>query len=137
MKKKALTDAEAINGYIEDFSFNPNWKKQRAVCGYEHCIELMPLYGFTRKQAIEDNKRSKECLKKGIFKSGKKIDKFMVNLMKKEVKDFNSLDYPITVDTSKSCPIFGHNCPGNLEMVQKCARQQNNISEERFNNSDN
>ena len=43
MKNRKLTDVEARSGYTKDFSFNPNWKEQKAICGYEHCIELMPL----------------------------------------------------------------------------------------------
>lgn len=66
---RKLTDAEAKSGYTPDFGFNPNWKRQKAICGYEHCIELMSISEET---------------------------------------------------TKKSCPIFGHDCPGGKEMVKKC-----------------
>ena len=66
---KKLSNSEAKNGYIPYFGFNPKWREQKAICGYEHCIELMPLQTETNKN---------------------------------------------------SCHIFGHNCPGGAEMVQKC-----------------
>jgi len=75
-----ITDEEAINGYVKDFSFNPNWKKQKALCGYEHCIELMPL----------------------------------------------------TKRTNKSCKVFGHNCPGGKEIVDKCNKTLYDIPKVRF-----
>ena len=48
---RKLTDAEARSGYVKEFGFNSNWKKQKAICGYEHCIELMPHSG--RKKSKE------------------------------------------------------------------------------------
>ena len=47
---RKLTDAEARSGYIKEFGFNPNWKKQQCICGYEHCIELMPHEGRPRSK---------------------------------------------------------------------------------------
>ncbi|KKK95099.1 hypothetical protein LCGC14_2676210 [marine sediment metagenome] len=41
--KRKLKPEESRSGYINDFSFNPDWEKHKAICGYEHCIELMPL----------------------------------------------------------------------------------------------
>ena len=79
--KKKMTPTEARSGYHKDFSFNPDWKKHKSVCGYEHCIELMPL----------KNPRNK-----------------------------------------KSCPVFGHNCPGGKEMVSKCQMTINDIGKERM-----
>ena len=38
---RKLTDVEARSGYIEEFGFNKDWREQQAICGYEHCIELM------------------------------------------------------------------------------------------------
>jgi hypothetical protein len=76
-----FTDAEARSGYIKDFSFNPDWKEQKCTCGYEHCIELMPL---TKSM------------------------------------------------TKKSCKIFGHNCPGGSEMVEKCGKTIYDIPIERI-----
>lgn len=79
--KKKLTDSETRSGYIEDFSFNPYWKEQKAICGYEHCIELMHISIKT---------------------------------------------------TQKSCHIFGHDCPGDKSMAQKCKVSWESISTERF-----
>ena len=80
MTKRKLTAREARSGYTNYFGFNPNWEKQKAICGYEHCIELMPL------------KRN----------------------------------------SKKSCPIFGHDCPGGKEMTQKCKRSIDDIPEEKI-----
>ena len=30
-------------GYVEDFTFNKDYEKMGLCCGYEHCIENMPL----------------------------------------------------------------------------------------------
>ena len=79
--KRKLKPEESRSGYIEDFSFNPDWKEHKAICGYEHCIELMPI--------------------------GEKI-------------------------TNRSCPIFGHNCPGSIGMVSKCNKTIKDIPKERF-----
>ncbi len=38
---RKLTGVEARSGYTKEFGFNKDWKKQGALCGYEHCIELM------------------------------------------------------------------------------------------------
>jgi len=78
---KKLTGKEARSGYTKYFGFNPNWKKQKALCGYEHCIELMYI-GAKR--------------------------------------------------TKKSCPLFGHNCPGGKAMVDKCRKTLEDVPEERF-----
>ena len=77
---RKLTGKEARSGYTKEFGFNKDWKKQNAICGYEHCIELMPLES----------------------------------------------------PSDKSCPIFGHNCPGGKEMVSKCQMEFDKIPKDRF-----
>ena len=130
--KKKLIGAEARSGYIDDFGFNPNWKKQRCICGYEHCIELMPLPGITRREAIDHNNYFKRCLETGILGTGEPLDEHRKKYFEGEIKGFNSLDYPIKVDRSKSCPVFGHNCPGGKAMIAKCNKTIDEIPNYRF-----
>ena len=40
---RELTQQEAKSGYTNYFGFNPHWRKQQCICGYEHCVELMPV----------------------------------------------------------------------------------------------
>lgn len=127
---RKLTGAEARSGYVKEFGFNKDWKKQKAICGYEHCIELMDLPPIPRKEAIEHNNYLKECLKTKVLGDGRPLDKAREKWFKQQVKDFRPETYSIKTDRGKSCLIFGHNCPGGKEMKEKC--KVNKVPEERF-----
>ncbi len=30
-------------GYSDDLTYNSDWQKQKRICGYQHCIERMPV----------------------------------------------------------------------------------------------
>jgi len=37
-------------------------------------------------------------------------------------------------NTELSCPIWGHNCPGGVEMISKCDKKKEDFPKERFMN---
>lgn len=121
-------------GYSKDFSYNKDWKKEKLFCGYEHCIELMPLVPHTtRKEAIEHNGYLKRCLKTGKLADGSPVDKERKKFFKKMIEEFNPFQYPIRVDKCTlrlSCPVFGHNCPGGIEKRKNCKARFPNVCED-------
>ena len=100
-------------GYSRCFEYNEKYLEQNGICGYEHCIENMPLY----------EEESNECIRLGYF----------VKLVKgKGWVRCNQDDEGATPDlnryisefgpSNKSCPIFGHDCPGDKEQVEVCKK---------------
>ena len=97
---------------------NDEWKKriksvckpcwELKYCPYGSLIEQFPLLGPIRSEAIEHNNFLVDQLKKKTY-SG-----WIKKLITKEVKNFNSDEYPIKHNKDaklKSCNIFGHQCP--------------------------
>ena len=79
---------EARSGYHSEFKPNKNWKKQKCICKWEHCIELMPLYEVERRLCKKEPNWNK-------YFTSKKTIKFPGN-----------------------CPVFGHMCPDGIYGVE-------------------
>lgn len=90
----------ATCGYSFCFEPNERWKEQGGMCQYEHCIENMEIY----------EEEGQKCIELGwITKDG--------------YPDINR--YIATYGNSgKSCPIFGHDCPGGEKQVLECVDEE-------------
>jgi hypothetical protein len=84
----------------------PCWELK--YCPYGPLVEIFPLLGPTRKEAIEHNEFLKEQLKKNAY------DPERTKEFKKQIKAFDAKRYPVShsnEEVEKSCSIFGHQCP--------------------------
>lgn len=116
-----------ILGYklnIPDEEILGNWKKYTSnlckpcwelkYCPYGPVVEDFPLFPPTREEAIGHNNYLKECLKTGRLGNGDKLDIVRKKWFKKEVAEFNPMDYPENIPKTlleASCRVFGHVCP--------------------------
>ncbi|MFA6152193.1 MAG: dsDNA nuclease domain-containing protein [Chitinophagaceae bacterium] len=107
-------------GYIPVFKKNHAAHLQFLACGWEHCIEFMPLPPLPRSQRIEHQKFVKEKYEKGEYKdkSTEQLE-FLLSIINKTIPDDTPEEKDLEMEAS-SCPIFGHCCPGGKEQAQEC-----------------
>ncbi len=109
-------------GYIPILKKNNAAHLQFLACGWEHCIELMPLPPIPRSQRIDHQKFVKEKYENGDYndKSPEELE-FLLSIINKEIPDGAPDERDLEMEAS-SCPMFGHCCPGGKEQAQECRK---------------
>jgi hypothetical protein len=90
----------------------PCWEIK--YCPYGPLVEDFPLPPPTLAEAIDHQKYLAGCLKSGLMGNGKKLDKERRKYFEREIRDFNSVNYPDYIPkevSNMSCRVFGHLCP--------------------------
>lgn len=110
-------------GYIPVFNKNHAAQLQSLFCGWEHCIEFMPIPPIPRSQRIEHQKLVKQQYENGEYKD-KDPDQleFLLNIINKKIPEEAPEEKNLEMEES-SCPIFGHCCPGGKDQAQKCRNE--------------
>ncbi len=124
--QKILLKAVKESKFYMDYEWNKEneekfinwWEKRKNLfskpclkiqyCPYGELIELFPLLGPNRENAVKHNEFLKEQLEKGAY-SGHKFEE----LFKIQVKNFNPNNYPEIISEellAKECKFFGHLC---------------------------
>lgn len=107
-------------GYIPIFKKNHAANLQSLICGWEHCIEFMPIPPVPRLQRIEHQKFVKEKYENGDYKDKTPEElEFLLNIINKKIHDEAPEEKDLEMEAS-SCPIFGHCCPGGKDQAQEC-----------------
>jgi hypothetical protein len=110
-------------GYIPIFTPNFSYYMQGLICQWEHCIEFMPLPPITKSEQEEHSKFIQEQFDKGEYENKSEEDKQMLRSF---IEIGVSNDAPIKRDLKrgkKSCPIFGHDCPGGQKQALLCQKE--------------
>ena len=127
-------------GYVPDKRYNERFKEQGLNCPYEHCIEIMPLHEDEGIEAVckgrivdlrkdpgfhfMDKNRIMQLPKEEpeLYREIRKV------LDEKGIKDNECWFRPdLNINefghSPKSCRLYGHECPGGKEQVDKCAAE--------------
>jgi len=101
-------------GFSSCFKPNEKWKEQKGICQYEHCIENMPLH----------EEETKRCIELGYF--SKRADRGWHRCNADDEGAIPDLDryFEEFGLSEKSCPNFGHECPGGVEQVKLCNEEE-------------
>lgn len=112
-------------GYTDNLRANYAFEMQALVCPWEHCIELSPFPRMTRGEyeaSLEDDRRRlateadlaephRQVLQKRIDEG---IPDWVVEDRDEELH-------------ARSCPIFGHACPGGRTQAEVCAANDGDV----------
>ncbi len=99
-------------GYVPDRRFNNRFEGQGLNCPYEHCIETMPLYEDEVQKARKLGYFAKMTLGRGwVPCDSSELD--ATEDCSRVIREFGY--------SSKSCRLYGHECPGAKKQVEKCA----------------
>jgi len=118
---RMLAVADTLNesfvmGYSLDMRPNPDWDEEGAVCEYQHCIEHMPLPESTLEETVKWREGINKALEAGRYDDHPERKAEFALMLSQPVPD----DLPEEVDTTGSCPVFGHFCPGGPKTVDSC-----------------
>ena len=121
---KSIKEVFGYKPYASDKKILNDWKKRVSrlckpcwelkYCPYGPVVEDFPLIPPVRSEAINHNNYLKKCIKTRRLGSGDKLDNGRKKWFKKEIANFNSEDYPISIPKiflEASCRVFGHICP--------------------------
>lgn len=110
-------------GYIPVFKKNHAAQLQSLFCGWEHCIEFMPLPPIPRSQRIEHQNFMKEKFKNGDYndKTSEEME-ILMKIIDKKIPEEAPEDSDLEMEAS-GCPLFGHCCPGGRDQAQECRKE--------------
>ena len=146
MVKKFRLDEETLKkygvGYVLDKRFNSLYKKQGLNCPYQHCIETMPLHEKEKLEALQrgwliDLRKEpgfedmdSENIRQAQKRDPALYEKIRAFLDIQGIKDDECWfrpDFSRYIiefgEASDSCRLYGHQCPGGKEQVDKCASE--------------
>lgn len=107
-------------GYIPIFKENFAWFRQGLSCQWEHCIEFMPVPPLTKAEKLQHSEFIRKQFEDGAYEEKTADEKEeLLQMMNIDFID----DYPDEVDKemeARSCPLYGHCCPGGIEQVNIC-----------------
>lgn len=110
-------------GYVSKMKPNYAYYKQAGViCLWEHCIEHMPLPPLSQEYDREVLDGLKTKLEAGDYKNEE--EKIRLQQRIEEGIDQTLREFPDWEMEEKSCPIFGHCCPGGKEQADICRAQE-------------
>ena len=101
-------------GYVPDRRFNNRFEEQGLNCPYEHCIETMPLYEDEVQKARGLGYFSRMIPGRG-FVPCDSSEQGAAEDLNRVISEFGY--------SPKSCRLYGHDCPGAEEQVEKCTSE--------------
>lgn len=104
-------------GYLDVMKPNYSFQWQGIVCPWEHCIELSPLPSMSRDESEASLERDRKRLEGDDLKEEHR--KILEERVAEGVPDW-VVDEPDLDLRARSCPIFGHACPGGKEQADTC-----------------
>lgn len=112
-------------GYMDDMRPNYAFGMQDLVCPWEHCIELSPIPRSTRaeyQQSLDNDRRRLEN-PAGLSEQHRiilqeRIDEGIPDWVPEE---------PDTELRARSCPLFGHACPGGRAQAEVCTANDGDV----------
>jgi hypothetical protein len=129
--QRILALADVLNdsfplGYSLNFQPNEAWDEAGLICQYEHCIENMPLPPISLEEELTWRERIQKNLDEGFYDDHPSRKREFQEILAKPVV---AEDHPEVVDRTGACPIFGHYCPGGVEVVESCEAAQEWIAD--------